>query len=899
MVRVINSTFLAFLFLFGLLSTETTGQGLGPKPIENRDSLMDLLPGSSGQNRVNILNEISYSLFHSDSDSSLFFADKALTLSDSLEYREGRVISLMLTGSIYRVRKNFDEAFVWLKNAESLMDSTTHWFTEMRVRYTIGNTYRDLGQVDSALIRYRAIVDRFSQDQNWWPVVSAYNSMAIMYFSVKDYDNQLLCLEELRNIILERYKYPDTNILSYNAVNRALEPARFYSLHGRYPEALKAIDEVMKSFKDIKIPAVEESYFMAKTTGQKARVFSQWGKYRSSLAWHDTSIRMFKESMEIFADEIRTRKKRCSGADFDMNLANQLEGKAIVQIHLGDFAGASDNFYTSAKKRQAVNDPLGVAMCYDGLGEIKLLQGRYSEAVTFYDSAMFLKLDHRRRITENFHPVAAKKNYPTIDESIAITCMKMGDLYRDWDKPEIALENYIKAREYSTGIGSIKGEAEALNAMGKIFLEQGLNDKALEHFNRSLSLFRKMDIRPGAAEVLKNIGDYYKAGRRYSDAIIYYDSSETIAGEILLSSLQAELFFEKAGIYDLQGNLPSSVDLYEKSLKVSQEAVLVKLWMQAHNKLAGLYEKMKRYDKAFDHLQEFNSLKDSLFTLDATKQIAHVEAEYETGIREQQIQLMEKENELRMADLRQSRFWIFALAMVLLFMLTLVFLYIRQNRLKTIQGRLILEQRLLRTQMNPHFIFNALANIQSFMFANDAQKAGRYLSKLSHLLRNVLEGSKDEFVLFSKELETIESYLELQKLRLAGNLDYSNEVDENIDTEMTEVPPMLAQPFIEDAIERRIRHKKEKGEVRIKFSLSNHSIECTIEDNGVGKVKSAAGQKDLKKQHHSMATLITVERLKTLSSKFRQSFTLRIVDLPDKSGESAGRRVEFNFPFLT
>lgn len=898
MIQIGKNICLVFFFLIGFLPVNTTGQGLGANPIENRDSLMGLLPGSSGRDRVNLLNEISYSLFYSDRDSSLLFAQKAMALADSTEYVEGRVNALLLIGSIYRLREDFDEAYIWLKKAESSMDSTTHWFTYLRVWNTIANTCHDFGLVDAALIRYQAVVDRFSKEQKWWPVVSALNTMSVIHSNERDYDKQINCLEELRTIILERYCYPDTELLSYNAVTLALEPARFYSLHGRYPEALKSIDTVNVSLKKLKISAVEEAYFKAKIAGQKARVYSQWGKYRTSLAWYDTSILIFESSMEYFGNEISQKRKKCSRADFEMNLANQLEGKAIVQMHLGDFSGASENFHISAKKREAINDLLGVAMCYDGLGEINLLKGRFGPAVALFDSAMLLKLDYKRFISDKYPPATAQKNFKTIDESLAITCMKKGDLYRDWDKQEIALEQYEKAQEYSIGIGNIKGEAEALNSMGGVYLKQGLNEKAFGYFNRSLKLYREMDIRPGIARVLKNIGDYHKLQRHLPEAAGYYDSTELIALDIMLMPLLAETYLEKAGIHYLQGDLTSSMDFYEKSLNISRKAGLVKQEMLSHAELAALYEKRNRFDKAFEHFREYNLLKDSLFTLDATKQIAKAEAEYETGIREQQIQLMENENELRRADLRQTRFWIFALGFSFVFSTLLVSLFIRQNRLKILQDRMIMEQKLLRTQMNPHFIFNALANIQSFMFANDPRKAGGYLSKLSRLLRNVLEGSKDDFVLLVKETETLESYLELQKMRFSEEFNWTITVDENIDPELVKIPPMLWQPFIENSVEYGTRKNGKLKKITISFSKTEHCMECIVEDNRVFSDHVTDPGNIVRDLSGTAAVSITAERLTGLRKKYKQDFRLIETVLRGEQGEPAGTRVEFSFPYI-
>ncbi len=121
---------------------------------------------------------------------------------------------------------------------------------------------------------------------------------------------------------------------------------------------------------------------------------------------------------------------------------------------------------------------------------------------------------------------------------------------------------------------------------------------------------------------------------------------------------------------------------------------------------------------------------------------------------------------------------------------------------------MLLKQRLLRSQMNPHFIFNSLSGIQNFIVTEKSTKASIYLSKFATLVRNILDSSVKEYVTLEKEIATIENYLELQKVRYAGKFEFSIKTDDAIDPESTMIPPMLAQPFIENAIEHGIVHSE-------------------------------------------------------------------------------------------
>ena len=229
----------------------------------------------------------------------------------------------------------------------------------------------------------------------------------------------------------------------------------------------------------------------------------------------------------------------------------------------------------------------------------------------------------------------------------------------------------------------------------------------------------------------------------------------------------------------------------------------------------------------------------------------------------------------------------------------MIFLLVLQRRkLKAEQRSVSMEQRLLRAQMNPHFIFNSLASIQNFVINENSDQASIYLSRFSQLVRNILDNSSEEYVPLEKEINTIENYLELQKVRYAGKFEYKISVDEQLDVENIMIPPMLAQPFIENAIEHGIRHRETQGHIDIRFRLEDGMIRFEVEDNGVGRERSHEIESAHKPGHRSMATSITRDRLNTLNKKLKKKIRMEIVDLKDEAGKARGTRVEFGVPVV-
>ncbi len=222
--------------------------------------------------------------------------------------------------------------------------------------------------------------------------------------------------------------------------------------------------------------------------------------------------------------------------------------------------------------------------------------------------------------------------------------------------------------------------------------------------------------------------------------------------------------------------------------------------------------------------------------------------------------------------------------------------WIQRKRFRSDQKALVLEQKLLRSQMNPHFIFNSLTSIQNFILTEKPDKASIYLSKFAGLVRNILDNSVEEYVILEKEINTLENYLELQKIRFAAKFDYRIHIADEIDIDSIKIPPMLAQPFIENAIEHGIKHRETPGHIDIRFTLKDHILIFEVEDDGIGrqKAREIAILKD--PEHKSMATSLTRERLANLNRKLNEKIRLEIIDLKNALGEATGTRVTFGIP---
>ncbi|MBK7882694.1 MAG: histidine kinase [Chitinophagaceae bacterium] len=204
----------------------------------------------------------------------------------------------------------------------------------------------------------------------------------------------------------------------------------------------------------------------------------------------------------------------------------------------------------------------------------------------------------------------------------------------------------------------------------------------------------------------------------------------------------------------------------------------------------------------------------------------------------------------------------------------------------------MLRSQVLKAQMNPHFIFNCLNSIQHFIIQNDAASAMSYMSKFSKLMRQVLENSTNENVPIADEMKTLTYYIELEQLRYNNSFKFEFSIDEQIDQLNTEMPSMLLQPFVENAIIHGFRNKNKPGFLKVILLYQHERILCIIEDNGIGRAAAAKFNITKNMSHKSRAIDINTKRISLMQS----NATIITQDLTDSDGNPAGTRVEINIP---
>ncbi len=341
------------------------------------------------------------------------------------------------------------------------------------------------------------------------------------------------------------------------------------------------------------------------------------------------------------------------------------------------------------------------------------------------------------------------------------------------------------------------------------------------------------------------------------------------SGSVMLNNLFIS-YVNIAGIYTAQQNKAKATEYFAKAnhLLSTNETVLdYDHLIVYHQNLADYYVLSGDLKESLRSANEVIRLQSELYDRQNTQAIAEMNSLYEIQAQERSIQQLNESLQIKELELQQNRLWMMVslLAAVLLAMI-LFFIYygFRQRRIQQEKDQVILQQQLLRTQMEPHFIFNTLTALQHYIRQGHTKEAISYLSRFSKLLRNSLEISREQLVSLAQEVETLEYYLTLQQMRFENAFTYALHVPEGMETDEIRIPPMLIQPFVENAILHGVDMKSGKGFVHIAFSEERDMLKVEITDSG-----SAGKQQHTTGGHRSLSGIISRERLALLGKEAR------------------------------
>jgi len=428
---------------------------------------------------------------------------------------------------------------------------------------------------------------------------------------------------------------------------------------------------------------------------------------------------------------------------------------------------------------------------------------------------------------------------------------------------------------------------------------KGIAYQAESALSKSLDLEAIGDVDNFIGILYSELKDYKQAAVRLNKALVNYES-------IGNRNKIATVYHYVGKVLLEQGKFLEAESFLNRSINMRKEMKQISSIHESYKVLSDLFLRKGNIQSAFQYLNFYVQYLDSNNLLQSARSIAEINETFKTqeqlrtiNLQSDSIRSAKEKQELTNSKLENTQLRNTYQLITIVFILFIVLAaglilknYWNRNKLLQLQKESEMSQTLLRSQMNPHFIFNAMSVIQSYIYDNDPSKSSKFLVNFSRLMRLILENSSKEFITIETEIEILQKYLTTQKLRFEDRFAFEIKLDPNLSESETLIPPMITQPFIENSIEHGQLHTIENGFIEVTFSVDSGMLHIEIIDNGIGRKNAAKNKKS--EEHHSMAMKITEERIAILNKKYISSGFIHISDF-DKENES-GTIVDIKIP---
>jgi tetratricopeptide (TPR) repeat protein len=519
--------------------------------------------------------------------------------------------------------------------------------------------------------------------------------------------------------------------------------------------------------------------------------------------------------------------------------------------------GKSETYYKKAKDiYENSDDADGIAKSSRALARVQEDQHKDKEAIDNYSVARNNTLRSSSGTFDdlNTNDIARLKHTDSLPEVESLIQRNINLGYVNKDTLELV-------RNYSL--------------MGRVNMQTNKPEKAVSAWTNAFKFSQKVPEQ--AIQFNQQITDVYLNNKDFNSAIA---TKQTLLDQSFVANsttLKAKEMNSLASIYILKNNDSAAVRLLREAYEISVTNGHTLVAKTSVEKLDSLFRAAKRKDLSLKLYKDFLDRLPSIVAKDSSIADNRLFSETESRIKE-----LESERQLKDALIHRKNvfsYWLIGSLSVLVIFAFGILYVLRKLRIRN--KKIALQS--LRREMNPHFIFNSLNSINQFIASNNELEANRYLTKFSTLMRRVMENSKDDFVPLSKEMELLETYLELEQTRFPDKFEYRIDSDHDLLTNEYSIPGMLIQPYLENAIWHGLRYTEQKGLLSLHFSKIENRLVVKIEDNGIGIEASKRNKTVNQQQHKGRGITNTIERIQILNELYHHDIICEVVDkaIPD------------------
>jgi len=619
--------------------------------------------------------------------------------------------------------------------------------------------------------------------------------------------------------------------------------------------------------------------------------------------------------------------------NYSNGISNSYHVIGLIDFNKSDYDKALENYMASLKIRKETGDKAGIASSYNNIGNVYWSQGIYDKAQEAHLLSLEIKkeIGDKKGLGDSYNNIGEihriQGNYAKAMEMLLIALKireeinykqgiagsynGIGNIYKEQGIYSKALENFLNSLNIKKEIGDKKGVAGSYNNMGLVYYNIADYAKSLEMHFAAQKIQEEIGDKSGIASAYLNIGNVYMVTKKTDLALENYFAGLKISEEIGSRRNIAAAYNGIANAYVAKLNYTQAAIWYKKQVDLSIKIRTMPLLLEAYLELSAISEKTNNYQDAFTYYRLYSRLNDSLFNEKSSKQIAEIQARYETEKKDKQINLLEKEKKIQELELSKqqeqtARERVIRNTSIIVFILFIILgwtFYSRyriKERTKQEQQNAELEMKALRSQMNPHFIFNSLASIQQFIYRQNPDLANDYLSRFSRLIRMIFDHSQKKSIPLSDDIEALKMYIELEQLRLDGKFEYNIQIEPYIEVDDITIPPLIVQPFVENAIWHGISQSDRKGLIEIFVKVNNDEktsvLEYVIRDNGIGRAQAEKNNTKRDPAHQSQGMNITKERMQILNLMYGIKRSIEIIDLFSDNNVANGTEVRIFIP---
>jgi tetratricopeptide (TPR) repeat protein len=514
----------------------------------------------------------------------------------------------------------------------------------------------------------------------------------------------------------------------------------------------------------------------------------------------------------------------------------------------------SEEYYTRAKNiYERLNDKSNIEKASRKLAQSQEKQNKITPAISNYNRAAEVGVLRTKSVNSN-------------DATrLSTTSPEM--------KAE-AIQNNIEISQKENDKGDL---AAGYSQMADINIQQNNIPKAEANLNNAYKISKK-EAPQQALEINKKLTNFYVENKKFDKAI---EAKKTVLKEDFVkenSQEKVNQIQELADIYIKKNDAEEAINLLKNAYKLSLEKGHTLEAQKSVKRLDSLYSVSENTNASVKLYRDFLGKLPDLVSKD--RSLVDNKILEDT---EQRIAQLEQEKKLKDELIRKKNVFNYSLIFALIVLIGLIIFIFRTLKKVQIKNKKIALQS-LRREMNPHFIFNSLNSVNHFIATNNELEANQYLTKFSKLMRGVMENSTEDFIPFQQELGLLQNYLALEKTRFADKFDYEIDVDENLNMQSLQVPGMLVQPFLENAIWHGLRYRTTKGFLKLNFEKENQYLKITIEDNGIGIEESKKQKTEHQKVRKGRGMKNTLERIALLNDLYQQEIKCKITDKKDSQG---------------